>query len=67
MVETYPDASPLMEIMENTDNLTEELSEALIGRLEEEVKWFLPILPILKSRLACLGISFNFPLSYSFG
>jgi len=36
MVETYPDASPLMEIMENTDNLTEELSEALIARLEEE-------------------------------
>lgn len=37
MVETYPDASPLMEIIENTENLTEEKSEELITRLEEEV------------------------------
>ena len=37
MVETYPDASPLIEIMENTDNLSEEKSEELISRLEEEV------------------------------
>ena len=37
MVETYPDASPLIEIMENTDNLSEEKSEELMARLEEEV------------------------------
>lgn len=37
MVETYPDASPLIEIMENTDNLSEEKSEELMSRLEEEV------------------------------
>ena len=53
MVETYPDASPLMEIMENTDNLTEELSEALIARLEEEVKRFLSgNFPAIKSYIA---------------
>lgn len=38
MTETYPDASPLIEIMENTDNLTEEKSEELFARLEEEVQ-----------------------------
>jgi len=37
MVETYPDASPLIEIMENTENLTEEKSAELISTLEGEV------------------------------
>lgn len=36
LVETYPDASPLMEVIENTENLTEEKITELMSRLEEE-------------------------------
>lgn len=36
LVETYPDAAPLMEITECSENLTEEKSEELISHLDEE-------------------------------